>query len=185
MAKPCQDTSEDVSYRRDPPIALSRREGQMAAYRRTIRTPRRACGEHGLGSAAMSPREAIMATTTLLALQPNAMSPAQLAAVSYLARYSLSTHRLYTYQLGRWFDWCEINNLDPLVGIQRAHVELYIRHLGQCGLLPSSVNTMMNGVRGYFRYAHIDGLIAADPAVYARLPKVHHDESRTQGLDPA
>ena len=34
-----------------------------------------------------------------------------------------------------------------------------------------------------FRFAHIDGLIPCDPAVYARLPKVHRDESRTQGLD--
>ena len=47
----------------------------------------------------------------------------------------------------------------------------------------SSVTTMMHGVRGFFRFAHIDGLIPADPAVYARLPKVHRDESRTQGLD--
>lgn len=39
------------------------------------------------------------------------------------------------------------------------------------------------GVRGFFRFAHIDGLVASDPAVYARLPKVHRDESRTQGLD--
>ncbi|HET7386562.1 MAG TPA: hypothetical protein VFJ19_07875 [Nocardioidaceae bacterium] len=30
---------------------------------------------------------------------------------------------------------------------------------------------------------HIDGLIPSDPALYARLPKVHQDESRTQGLD--
>jgi integrase len=42
---------------------------------------------------------------------------------------------------------------------------------------------MMHAVRGYFRFAHIDGRITADPAVYARLPKVHGDESRTQGLD--
>ncbi len=42
---------------------------------------------------------------------------------------------------------------------------------------------MMHGVRGYFRFAHIDGLITSDPAVYARLPKVHRDESRTHGLD--
>ena len=75
------------------------------------------------------------------------------------------------------------NGLDPLIGIQRAHVELYIRQLGECGLMDSSVVTMMHGVRGFFRYAHIDGTIAADPAVYARLPKVHRDESRTQGLD--
>ena len=49
--------------------------------------------------------------------------------------------------------------------------------------MDSSVNTMMHAVRGYFRFAHIDGLIGSDPAVYARLPKVHGDESRTQGLD--
>lgn len=49
--------------------------------------------------------------------------------------------------------------------------------------MASSINTMMHGLRGYFRFAHIDGLIPADPAVYARLPKVHTDESRTQGLD--
>jgi hypothetical protein len=42
---------------------------------------------------------------------------------------------------------------------------------------------MMHGVRGFFRFAHIDGLIGADPAVYARLPRIHSDESRTQGLD--
>lgn len=49
--------------------------------------------------------------------------------------------------------------------------------------MDSTVVTMMHGVRGFFRFAHIDGLIASDPAVYARLPKVHRDETRTQGLD--
>ena len=100
-----------------------------------------------------------------------------------MARYAGHTHELYAYQLRRWFEWCEGNGLDPLVGIQRAHVELYIRGLGEAGLMASSTNTMMHGVRGFFRFAHIDGLIPADPAVYARLPKVHSDESRTQGLD--
>jgi integrase/recombinase XerD len=38
-------------------------------------------------------------------------------------------------------------------------------------LRDSSINTMLHAVRGFFRFAHIDGLIAADPAVYARLPK--------------
>lgn len=122
-------------------------------------------------------------TTALLPFQPTEMSPAQLAAVSYLARYSGHTHRLYAFQLRRWFTWCEHHGLDPLQGIQRAHIELYIRHLGDSGLMDSSVVTMMHGVRGFFRFAHIDGLIVSDPAVYARLPKVHRDESRTQGLD--
>ena len=47
-----------------------------------------------------------MSTTTVLPLQPDA---------------------LYTFHLRRWFAWGEANALDPLIGIQRAHVELYIR----------------------------------------------------------
>ncbi len=121
--------------------------------------------------------------TTLLPFQPATMTTAQLAALSYLARYAGRTHALYAFQLSHWFTWCQSNGLDPLVGIQRAHVELYIRGLGERGLMDSTVVTMMHAVRGYSRFAHIDGLISADPAVYARLPKTHHDESRTQGLD--
>jgi site-specific recombinase XerD len=115
--------------------------------------------------------------------QPATMSTAHLAAVSFLARYAGRTHQLYEYQLREWFSWCDSNALDPLVGVQRAHIELYIRSLGERGLMDSSVVTMMHAVRGFFRFAHIDGLIAADPAVYARLPKVQRDESRTHGLD--
>ena len=122
-------------------------------------------------------------TSKLLPFQPLSMTTAELAAVSFLARYSGHTHELYSYQLRRWFAWCQTNGLDPLTGIQRAHVELYIRNLDEAGLKASSINTMMHGLRGYFRFAHIDGLIPSDPAVYARLPKVHADESRTQGLD--
>jgi hypothetical protein len=39
--------------------------------------------------------------TTLLPFQPATMSTAQLAAVSYLARYSGRTHVLYSFQLRR------------------------------------------------------------------------------------
>jgi len=38
-----------------------------------------------------------MPSTTLLPFQPDAMTPAQLAAVSYLARYTGHTHALYAY----------------------------------------------------------------------------------------
>jgi integrase/recombinase XerD len=109
--------------------------------------------------------EVAMTSTTALPFQPDAMTPAQLAAVSYLARYTGQTHRLYAYQLRRWFSWCDTNRLDPLVGLQRAHLELYIRRLHDSGLRDSSINTMLHGVRGFFRFAHIDGLVAADPAV--------------------
>ena len=123
------------------------------------------------------------AATTLLPFQPSTISTAHLAAVSYLARYSGRTHTLYSFQLRGWLTWCEGNGLDPLLSVQRAHVDLDIRQPGDRGLLDSSVVTMMHAVRGYFRFAHIDGLISCDPAVYARPPKIHRDETRTHGLD--
>lgn len=64
-----------------------------------------------------------MSNSVLLPFQPESMSASQLAAVSFLARYSGHTHSLYTYELRRWFEWCEANRLDPLIGSQRAHVE--------------------------------------------------------------
>jgi len=45
-------------------------------------------------------REHAMSNTILLPFQPDSMSRAQLAAVSYLARYSGHTHSLYAYQPG-------------------------------------------------------------------------------------
>jgi hypothetical protein len=43
----------------------------------------------------------------------------------------------------------------------------------------------MHGVRGFSRFAQIDGLITGHPGVYARLPKIDTDESRTQGAATA
>ena len=43
-------------------------------------------------------------------------------------------------RIGASVGWCESQGLDPLVGIQRAHVELDIRCLGEGGLLDSSVS---------------------------------------------
>jgi len=72
---------------------------------------------------------------------------------------------LCAYQLRRWFSRCDTKSLDPLAGIQRAHVELYIRDLHDNGLHDSSINTMLHVSVGFFGFAHIVGPIAADPAV--------------------
>ena len=65
--------------------------------------------------------------STLLPFQPGTIDRA--TGGGLLARYSGRTHTLYAFQLREWFAWCESNGLDALAGIQRAHVELYIRPL--------------------------------------------------------
>ena len=61
-------------------------------------------------------------STTVLPFQPLAMSPAQLAAVSYLARYSGRTHTLYAFQVRRWFAWCDVHALDPSHSLRQASI---------------------------------------------------------------
>ena len=73
------------------------------------------------------------ASRTLLPFQPATMSTAAMAAVSFLTRWCGQIHCLLAFRLRRWFTWCEGDGLDPLVGVQRAPVELYlIASFGSC-----------------------------------------------------
>src|SRR3712207_9457395 len=118
-------------------------------------------GERGRCSAVIA-AEALMAPTTLLPWQPDGLTPAQIAAVSYLARYSGPTHALYAYQLRRWFGWCESNGLDPLTGVQRAHVELSTVRPAEPGLQDCSTRRSRMGATGSSRSAQYAGLITPD-----------------------
>ena len=121
--------------------------------------------------------------TTLLPFQLATMTSTQLAAVSFPARYAGLTNSLNDHQLKQWFAWSETNGLDPWPESSEPTSSSTSASSATRGLMDSSVVTMMHAVRGYFRFAHIDGLIPSGPAVYARMPTVHRDESRTQGLD--
>jgi hypothetical protein len=69
----------------------------------------------GAGPVVRSPREVTPFPARRLCFRPARIdSTAQLAAVSYLARYNEHTHALDAYQLREWFSWCEVHGLDPL-----------------------------------------------------------------------
>jgi integrase/recombinase XerD len=49
------------------------------------------------------------------------------------------------------------------------------------GLAASTIDRRLSTICGFYRFAHIDGRIAANPAQYVRRPEVHPSEGR--GLD--
>ena len=63
-------------------------------------------------------------------------------------------------------------DLAPLAAT-RAHIELYRAWMDERGLAPSTVDRRLSTVCGYYRFAHIDGRIPANPAQYVRRPRVH------------
>jgi len=108
------------------------------------------------------------------------LDEAQLAAAAFLARYNGRTLESYRTDLRQFFQWASDVGLRPL-DASRAHIELYRAHMEQHGLAPSTVDRRLSTVCGYYRFAHIDGRIASNPAQYVRRPRVHPSTQR--GMD--
>ena len=105
---------------------------------------------------------------------------AELAAVAFLARYSGRTLEAYRQDLRYFFAWTNSVGLAVLAAT-RPHIELFRHHMEQRGLAASTIDRRLATVCGLYRFAHIDGLIASNPAQYVRRPKVH--PSQGPGMD--
>lgn len=105
---------------------------------------------------------------------------AEVAAAAFLARYQGRTLEAYRYDLRAFFQWAADDRLDILKAT-RPQVELYVRAMEARGLAATTIDRRLSTVCGFYRFAHIDGRIASNPAQYVRRPKVHPNDAR--GLD--
>ena len=109
-----------------------------------------------------------------------AFDEAQLAAASFLARYSGRTLDAYRHDLRGFFQWSADVGLTVLAAT-RPHIELYRGWMEDRGLASSTIDRRLSTVCGYYRFAHIDGRIPSNPAQYVRRPKVQPSEGH--GMD--
>ncbi|HET6753025.1 MAG TPA: tyrosine-type recombinase/integrase [Jiangellaceae bacterium] len=105
---------------------------------------------------------------------------AQLAAVAFLARYNGRTLEAYRHDLRGFFQWAADMQLTVLAAT-RPHIELFRSWMEARGLAASTIDRRLSTVCGFYRFAHIDGRIASNPAQYVRRPQVHPSNAR--GLD--
>lgn len=116
--------------------------------------------------------------THAIALPPAAhlaaLTDLQRIYFGYLADYEGQTRAGYEYHLNRYLTWCARMQVDPLTA-DRTHIALYVRHLSEeCGLRGSTVNTGMTPIKGFYRWAMLEGYLDRDPVVHTRLPKVNY-----------
>jgi site-specific recombinase XerD len=97
-----------------------------------------------------------------------------------LARYSGRTVDAYRHDLRTFFQWAADHGLAVLEAT-RPNIELYRTALDERGLAPATIDRRLCTVCGFFRFAHIDGRIASNPAQYVRRPQVHPSEGH--GMD--
>ena len=123
-------------------------------------------------------------TSTTTAVRPPfdeiRFDEAQLAAASFLARYSGRTLDAYRHDLRGFFQWAADHEV-PVLAATRPHIELWRRSMEERGLAASTIDRRLSTVCGFFRFAHIDGRIGSNPAEYVRRPQVHASDAR--GLD--
>jgi integrase/recombinase XerD len=120
------------------------------------------------------------AASMLERVDPGVVDEAEIAAVSFLARYSGRTLEAYRYDLRCLFQWAADAGVAVLEAT-RAHIEVYRCWLEERGLAASTIDRRLTTVCGFYRFAHIDGRIASNPAQYVRRPQVHPSTAR--GLD--
>jgi site-specific recombinase XerD len=126
----------------------------------------------------------VMLDSTMSSLRrPHAefeVDDAQLAAAGFLARYGGRTLEAYRHDLRGFFQWAADVGLTVLEAT-RPHIELYRSAMEERGLAASTIDRRLSTVCGFYRFAHIDGRIASNPAQYVRRPQVHQSDAR--GLD--
>ncbi len=122
------------------------------------------------------------ATPTAITV-PHEVTPpdnAQLAAAAFLARFSGRTLDAYRNDLRAFFQWADDTGFEVLAAT-RPHIETYRQHMEARGLAASTIDRRLSTVCGYYRFAHIDGRIASNPAQYVRRPKVQPSDSGRDG----
>jgi site-specific recombinase XerD len=112
--------------------------------------------------------------------EPITPDEAELAAASFLARYSRRTLDAYRHDLRGLFQWAVEHGL-PVLEATRAHLEMYRASMEERALAASTIDRRLSTACGFYRFAHIDGRIASNPAQYVRRPTVHPSDRR--GLD--
>ena len=104
------------------------------------------------------------------------LGEAELAAAAFLARYRGRTLDAYRHDLRTFFQWAADVSLSVLEAT-RPHIEMYRTMLEERRLAASTIDRRLSTICGFYRFAHIDGRISANPAQYVRRPRVHPNDA--------
>ncbi|MBO0691678.1 MAG: site-specific integrase [Acidimicrobiaceae bacterium] len=114
-----------------------------------------------------------------------AIDPAELAAISFLARYNGRTLDAYRHDLRNLFQWAADHGL-PVLDATRAHLEFYRSSMEERGLAASTIDRRLSTACGFYRFAHIDGGSRPTPlSMFAARQSTHPSGADSTVASPA
>ena len=110
----------------------------------------------------------------------------QRVGLAFLAGYrNQQTRTGYGQSLKAWFDWCLARSIDPLRGVKRPHIDLWLRVMeDQQGLSPRTIVGRCNALSGYYKYAVMEGYLEASPMVWVKRPQIQRKTSSNHLTGP-
>jgi hypothetical protein len=110
------------------------------------------------------------AAPTLVRYQDPVDVREQSAIAGFLAGYSGNTRVSYTTDLRLFSTWCAENRL-RLLDVRRAHLEMFARTMEQEGRMRSTVARRLSTLCSFYRYCHLEGLLAPEPGRQRAAPE--------------
>jgi integrase/recombinase XerD len=105
------------------------------------------------------------------------------AVASFLARYRGMTLRAYKQDMRAFLRWCADRQLLPLEA-ERPHLELYLRWMENQGFAAATMGRRFGTVAGFYKYAVLDGHLAANPTIAVTRPRVLWEGQKRTVLHP-
>ena len=107
--------------------------------------------------------------------------PEMMVLAAFLSGYREPTRSNHGLNVRKWFEWCYARRLMPMEA-ERAHIELYARHLEENeGKKLSTITHKLGAISRFYHFAVIDRYLPSNPAEFVRRPSVPRVSS-TNGL---
>jgi integrase/recombinase XerC len=87
-------------------------------------------------------------------------------------RLSAHTAAGYARDLGGFAAYCATQGIDGWTGVDGFHVRSYAAAEHRKGIAPRSIQRRLSAIRSFFRYLVREGVVAANPAIEIRAPKI-------------
>jgi integrase/recombinase XerC len=98
-------------------------------------------------------------------------------------RLSGHTSQAYDHELAALVAWCDAQRVDDWRRVDAQHLRMFAARSHAGGLAPRSVQRRLSAVRSFFRYLIREKVLAANPALEVRAPKVKRGLPGTLDVD--
>lgn len=110
----------------------------------------------------------------LLSSSNGGFAEAHRLAGAFIASFgSVETRKAYRQDLASWFLYCNMFDVEPIHGVRRTHVEVWLRQLEGFGYANATRNRRVSTLSSFFGWLEDEEIVSGNPCARVRRPRRH------------